>query len=814
MPDPNLVAESNEPAATLPARIGPYRILGILGEGASGRVYLAEETEPSREIALKVLRTASLPAEARLRFRREAELLARLEHPAIARLYAAGVADTEAGPLPWLAMERVQGHDLLTWANAQPAPSIDAKLALLAEIGRAVHYAHSRGIVHRDLKPANILVDANGQPHVLDFGVAHMTREDAAMTMDGQVLGTVPYMSTEQLAGSRAADDPRSDVYALGVIAYQLLSGVLPYPGLSTSTVMEAIAVLRDARAERLSLHLPQARGDTETVVMKAMAAEATQRYGTAAELAEELDRVRQRQPIIARAPTAGYLLRLFVRRHRALSAAIAVAALALVIGSVVSIRYGMLEARARAEADTRAAQLDASNAFLENILAGSDPEVLRGHPPSLREFLDAARVSLDNDHSVPMPVRALVARTMGLTFARSGDVEQGLALIASAQAALDATPGTDTYTRNRLRLAHAEVFSAAGRYAGALQLLQPLLAEPQPRDKLGQRLWLEARSQAVTDTATLGQTQQAISAITPLRADSERLLGLDDKLSLAIASQAIQLRHQSGDGKGALADYEALLPVLQKTLGPYHPDTFTARLAQAAIVRELGDLPRSEALTRALMADLDRTLGPRHMLTITTHFMLAAALQSQDPASTEAVALMRGVLAQYRAQLGPDHHYTLSAMSALAVFLQKQNRYEEAAALSRQALESAQRQGFADGPETLSHENAYALSLMHLGRLKEACTRFDALVPRARKALGEAHLQTITFTANAGECLLRAHEPARALALLEPDYQLAVKHLGPAHPQTALTSQRLADAYRTLGMQAKAGALLRADLK
>ena len=225
------------PETTLPAKIGPYRIRGLLGEGASGRVYLAAESDPPREVALKVLRAASLPAEAQLRFRREAELLARLEHPAIARLYAAGVADTEAGPLPWLAMERVQGRELLDYARSQSL-SIERKLALLAEIGRAVHYAHSRGVVHRDLKPANILVDADGHPHVLDFGVSHMVREDAAMTVDGQVLGTVPYMSTEQLAGSRTAGDPRSDVYALGVIAYELLSGVLPYPGLSKSTVL------------------------------------------------------------------------------------------------------------------------------------------------------------------------------------------------------------------------------------------------------------------------------------------------------------------------------------------------------------------------------------------------------------------------------------------------------------------------------------------------------------------------------------------------------------------------------------------------
>lgn len=788
-------------ASTLPRRIGRFDILGVLGEGASGRVYLAAERDPPREVALKVLRAASLPAAARQRFAREAELLARLEHPSIARLYSAGVVESEAGPLPYLAMERVHGRTLMDWAASRPPPDMDAKLAVLAAIGRAVHYAHSRGIVHRDLKPENILVDADGQPHVLDFGVAHLMDDPHAGTIEGQVFGSVPYMSCEQLAGSRAEDDPRADVYALGVIGYQLLSGALPYPGLSDSPVIEAIALLRETRAERLSKRLPQARGDTETVVMKAMSAEATQRYGSAAELADDLERVRQRQPIAARPPTAGYVAGLFVRRHRALAAAIAFALAALVAGSVVSLRYGMREARARALAEARAAQLDASSAFIENILSASDPELLRGHPPSLRDYLDAARVALDNDRTLPPPARALAARTMALTYARSGDIAPALAQIEAAQTALDAAPAADAYTRDRLRMAHADVLAAAGRHADALAQLRPLLERARPADASAQRLWLEARSQAITSDAALGRGQDASAAIEPLRADAERLLGRDDRLTLAVVFQHAELRHQSGDGKGALAEYDALLPRQQATLGPFHPSTLSTRLAQAAIARELGDLAGSERLTRALLADTGRELGPRHPLSITARFMLAAVLQSRDAASREAVDLMQGVLAQYRDQLGDEHPYTLGAMSALAVFLQKQERFGEATALARQAVDVTERLGLADGPDTLPRYNAYALGLMELGRLQDACARFEALLPRARKALGEAHLQTIAYAANAGECLLRAGRPREALAILEPAHRLAVQQLGEAHPQTVLAAQRLAAANRALGL-------------
>src|SRR3546814_6286046 len=158
------------------------------------------------------------------------------------------------------------------------------------------------------------------------------------MTVAGQVLGTVPYMSAEQLAGRVGASDPRCDVYSLGVIAYELICGQLPYPGLSTSTVIEAIAIIRGGHVEKLSRLAPQARGDVETVVMKAMAQEALRRYGSAAELASDVERYLQHQPIEARQPTASYLLGLFVRRHRAVSEAIAVAVLALISGAAVSL--------------------------------------------------------------------------------------------------------------------------------------------------------------------------------------------------------------------------------------------------------------------------------------------------------------------------------------------------------------------------------------------------------------------------------------------------------------------------------------------
>ena len=209
-------------------RLGPYRLLRPLGEGASGTVWLAEQAEPRRDVAIKLLRDGS--SAMRLRFAREAQLLAMLEHPGIARLYAADVADGPRGPQPFLAMEYLPGPNLMRHAASLP---LRERISLLALVCRAVHHAHSRGVIHRDLKPANILIDAYGHPKVLDFGIAHLIAgadSPDGMTRHGEVLGTLPYMSWEQIGGAAGARDPRCDVFALGVIGYELVCGQRPWP--------------------------------------------------------------------------------------------------------------------------------------------------------------------------------------------------------------------------------------------------------------------------------------------------------------------------------------------------------------------------------------------------------------------------------------------------------------------------------------------------------------------------------------------------------------------------------------------------------
>lgn len=316
-----------------PTRIGAYRILKPLGFGGMGVVYLAEQDSPRRAVALKLLRLDTASATQVERFEQEAELLGRLVHPGIARVYEAGWTETETGRRPFFAMEFVEGRPLTEYA-AEAALDLAARLRLVSQVAEAVHYAHGRGIVHRDLKPSNVLVDARGEPRVLDFGVARPLGEGSRATKTGQLVGTLAYMSPEQASG-RFEITPRGDVYSLGVILYELLTGRLP---IATEHVPLHEAVRRIREDEPISAGAVRRdlRGDIDTILGKALAKEPERRYASAAEFAEDLRLYLEHRPIRARRPTSLYVAWKLVRRHRLL------AATGLVLFVVLSVgQYG-----------------------------------------------------------------------------------------------------------------------------------------------------------------------------------------------------------------------------------------------------------------------------------------------------------------------------------------------------------------------------------------------------------------------------------------------------------------------------------------
>ena len=349
---------SDDPS--LPRRIGRYRLTRLLGEGGMGSVYEAEQDDPRRTVAIKVVRPGLAQPALLERFRHESQILGRLHHSGIAQVYEAGLANDGQ---PFFAMELIRGLPLGEYARFRSL-TLPARLELLARVCDAVQHAHEQGVIHRDLKPANILVEESGQPKVLDFGVARATDADlltgAGLTRTGQLLGTPNYMSPEQVSADPAAIDHRADVYALGVILFELAAQRLPFQ-LENQPLAEAARLILEEDAPRLGSLNPELRGDLETIAAKALAKDAARRYATAADLAADLRRFLAHEPILARPPSALYHLRQFSRRHKSLVGGVVATGAALVLGLAGTILFAVAEARQRGQAELNASAAEKS---------------------------------------------------------------------------------------------------------------------------------------------------------------------------------------------------------------------------------------------------------------------------------------------------------------------------------------------------------------------------------------------------------------------------------------------------------------------
>jgi WD40 repeat protein/predicted Ser/Thr protein kinase len=380
------------------SKVVDYTIRGVLGSGGMGVVYTAEQQIPRRTVALKVMRRGYGSRELERRFRREAEALGRLQHANIAQIFEAGAANVADARVAFIAMERVDGLALTHHARKNGLSTND-RLALVARVADACHHAHQRGIIHRDLKPANILVDQDGQPKVLDFGVARIAEGDHDLTTVhtgvGQLIGTLSYMSPEQVSGDHGDVDIRSDVYALGVVAYELLTGKLPVD-VAGRSVPDAARAICENEPTRLSSIDRTLSGDIQTIVLKAIEKDKTRRYQSAADLRDDLERCIAGQPIRARQDSAMYLLRKSLNRYRGL---VAMVALVLVGAVTFAVHFAITasEQRRLAEAERVAREKATALSTAEReAREGADASAAR-----LREELGASRIAQGRLHGL-----------------------------------------------------------------------------------------------------------------------------------------------------------------------------------------------------------------------------------------------------------------------------------------------------------------------------------------------------------------------------------------------------------------------------
>jgi hypothetical protein len=348
-----------EPDAAIPEEIDGLPILGVMGVGGSGVVYRARQLSPAREVAVKVLRPGLVTDHLSRRFAFEAEALGRLNHPGIAQIYGAGASGPAHDARLYLVMELVEGEPLTTYARRWDL-SLSRRLTLFVDICDAVQHAHYNGVIHRDLKPANILVGRDGHPKIVDFGIARAAADPRATlehTQPGALLGTLPYMSPEQIARDAGTLDSRTDVYSLGVVLYELLSGTLPFD-LSGTSLAESARIICERDPRRLTDANPSMPPDLATIAAKALAKDPDRRYDSPQRLADDIRRFLENRPIEARPATAWYRARKFAARNRALTASLAAAAALLVGGSVGVTAFAVAALNAERRAERRVADV------------------------------------------------------------------------------------------------------------------------------------------------------------------------------------------------------------------------------------------------------------------------------------------------------------------------------------------------------------------------------------------------------------------------------------------------------------------------
>ncbi len=741
-------APANDLGADLAGReVGPYRILERLGEGGMAVVYAARQQNPSRTVALKIMRAGVLAdARQRRRFQREAENLARLAHPCIAAIHDAGLT---AEGLQYFAMERVEGEALDAYLRRRPAPiaraEIDLRLELFLAVCDAMTHAHQRGVIHLDLKPGNIMVlpaSASGRStapppiKVLDFGVARFIGADAGATMtqdDRGILGTLAYMSPEQAAGDRGAVDVRSDIYALGVLLHEMLTGALPLDFAGRS-LPDAVRLIAEQPPPRPEDRVRLLRGDLATIIRKAMHVDAPQRYQSVAALAEDVQRTRDRQPILAQPPSTAYQLRKIVERHR--TAIVFVGALAVTLmAAVAGTTFGLVRARqAEALAREEAAAAEEAARFLEQVFRVADPGESRGNAVTARELLDRAVADIDAGLSGQPRLQGRLLGTMGQAYRNLGLFREARPLLEQAVARQRETHGPDDPLTARSHFALAGLLRRLGDHAAAREHY----------------------------AAALAIRERAFGAADPEVAAS--LTGL--------ANLLVDL----GDYEAARELYARALDILAATVGEDSP-RYAAHLTSLAIADwNLGQLELARGRFERVVAVQRQALAADD-LDLAWSLSALAALNEQTQRLDEARALCAEALAIQEAALGPDHADVAESLNVLANLHRRAGDFAQALAVHERAAAIWQRAVGAEHPTFAMALDHVAQDLGALGRLAEAIAAGERAREIIARALAEEHPSVATNLVILGKLHLEAGDRERARPHLERALALRQRH-------------------------------------
>lgn len=745
-------------------KIGKYRLESLIAEGAMAAVYRARQMMPDRLIALKLLRTSLPLADARTRFKREADALARLNHPNIARIYEAGLhevasPDGSRRALPFLAMEFIEGRPLDLFVRDRKLNRVD-RIKLMIEVIDAVQSAHQQAIIHRDLKPANVLVDESGAPKVLDFGIARIAGEAEATTWQttaGVLLGTPGYMSPEQAAGLHDQVDVRTDVWSLGVMLFELLTDQPPID-LRGAGITEVIRRISIQEPRKLSAVDPSLAGDLETIVATALERDKSRRYMSAAALADDLRAFLDRRPIRARAPSRTYVLRKFVVRNKfPLSIATGVLLLIL-LGSIVST-LGFIQAnRERRIANEQHLRATRVNEFLLELLRSPDPTV-NGKDVTVLERLRAMEPLISKRFNGVPQAEAEVRSAIGQTLFELGDYDLARKQFEQSVAiAQQIDPSSDAEFSERTRL--VEVVRWQYRAQEARQLCDDLLADARKHLKPDDPQFLSILATSAGVELDLGHSSEAEKIYLDVIERRRRIDPDSDNLLSALNNLASLYMNNS--------EYDKATPLLveasEKYAGRYGADSAAALTPRFNLAQNLawsGNYQKAIPMIADCLDLARKWYGPDHDQTLIVQRALADAFVNTGRRE-EAIGLMNDVIERSRRVFGPTHELTLRAENSLALALAGLERYGEALKIYDHILEIRQNQN-GDPLTLLSVRRNRALTISSLGQSGKAVDEFQKILETELKSPHSTEYSQAITRLGFGQCLFDAGQFAEA---------------------------------------------------
>ncbi len=728
-----------------PPSMDGYEDLHEIHRGGQGVVYRAIQKAMKRKVAIKVMKEGPFVGLVdKDRFEREVQILGQLSHPNIVAIHDSGEVaghfyyvmdyipgmpldvylETRSGSDRAVGRRSDEGNEFPASACDDTPYSVDGTLKLFARICEAVNAAHLRGVIHRDLKPSNIIIDADDEPHILDFGVAKTTTGEASgsaaweVTTTGQFIGSMPWASPEQAEGAVAKVDVRTDVYALGVILYQMLTGRFPYD--VTGNTREVLDNILGAEPTRPRAIRREIDDEVETIVLKCLRKEAQRRYQSAGELVADIHRYLNDEPIIARPTSTLYQLRKFAKRNKALLAGVTSVFVVLVLG-VVGTSIGLVQARsAQQAAIDEARRTILLSDYLRELFQSADPANAQGDVPTILEVVDQAAQEIDTRFANEPLVAGRLRDTIGWIYHQYG---------------------RNPEAEEQLRTALAE--------------LRPLLEPDDP-----ELLWLENRYAIVLTALERYEESEAISR--RVIQAFERISGPESAdVARAMTNLGNVLRWRRGNEEAAEV-YRRQVEILRKL-----PDAGDANLDGpmrdlAKMLVYLGKLEEADRLSQEALEIRERLSGPNHSLTIGAYSVRAEFLIATERPS-EAADLARRTVETCRAVYGPMHRFTLAKINWLSTLLACADRYEEAVEWMRDTLDQCRLERGPDDEQTLTVA-ARAVSVLRLAsHLDEAERLSRDTIERMTRVLGSENQATLEAQRQLGIVLMRRKKYAEA---------------------------------------------------